>query len=537
MMADNIEAIDIENFRFLNFRKFSEDKRKITRKKHLLNIDSKEIYPPEGHLAFLLEEGSDEECSSSDQEDSRDQAELNENVVEEEKLQRKRLYLIGGASHSEEATWSFASNLYVYTFVSTDQDLWIEEMKCHDKTKIHGSKIPAMTKSAGVSVGETLLLWGGLKLESFSPTNELFIIMRKHKGKRRNFQAITYSPNRDGIEDSRFDNVLLQEGEIPCARFGHSLTKINDQNCLMLGGISFPNRDRLSFDCSNNFEHKLVKGDSYHLCIKKDDENFKFSWNKVSIEDDQIRRAFHTASYIPSLNKIIVFGGLTYKDGKPKSRLCLQDMICISFHPTMPMGQKFTIAMEKLPTAVKSVFISGHSAMPSPSQDHIVYVFGGYQQQNSDITTKIEPCSKLYIIDLISKTVLIKAAPDDFATAGHSLLFIDNDSLLINGGSQKAMFLFTKKSLVPDKCALGDECSIDETFVSPIPWIFCEGRCQRWLHMHCIGLKVIPKGQFYCEQCSKSRQLVKRKAVTTGTSNKKAKQKAPAKKQTKNKKE
>ena len=123
MMADNIEALDIENFRFLNFRKFSEDKRKITRKKHLLNIDSKEIYPPEGHLAFLLEEGSDEECSSSDEEDSRDQAELNENVVEAEKLQRKRLYLIGGASHSEEATWSFASNPYVYTFVSTDQDM------------------------------------------------------------------------------------------------------------------------------------------------------------------------------------------------------------------------------------------------------------------------------------------------------------------------------------------------------------------------------------------------------------------------------
>ena len=98
------------------------------------------------------------------------------------------------------------------------------------------------------------------------------------------------------------------------------------------------------------------------------------------------------------------------------------------------------------------------------------------------------------------------------------------------------MFLFTKKSLVPDKCALDDECSIDETFVSLIPWIFCEGRCQRWLHMHCIGLKVIPKGQFYCEQCSKSRQLVKRKTVTTGTSNKKAKQKAPVKKQTKNKK-
>ena len=162
------------------------------------------------------------------------------------------------------------------------------------------------------------------------------------------------------------------------------------------------------------------------------------------------------------MNKNIVFGGFTYKDGKPKSCLCPQGMICISFHPTMPMAQKFTIAMENC--CKVSIYLWSPSYAISFTKSH--YVSGGYQQQNSDITTKIEPRSKLYIIDLISKTVLIKAAPDDFAAGGHSLLFIYNDSLLINGGSQKAMFLFTKKSLVPDKCALGDECSM--RYLSPL---------------------------------------------------------------------
>ena len=64
-MADKEAAIDIEDFRFLNFRKFSDCKRKVTRKKTYVNIESKEIYPPEGHLAFLVEASAEEEEESS----------------------------------------------------------------------------------------------------------------------------------------------------------------------------------------------------------------------------------------------------------------------------------------------------------------------------------------------------------------------------------------------------------------------------------------------------------------------------------------
>ena len=182
---------------------------------------------------------------------------------------------------------------------------------------------------------------------------------------------------------------------------------------------------------------------------------------------------------------------------------------------------------------MESVYISGHSAPSSSKQDHIVYIYGGYQQPSSEITTKIEPSSNLFVVNIQSNTVLMKVASDDFATAGNSLLFVDNDCLLINGGTQKAMSLFTRKSLIPDKCGLGEACTIDENFVSPIPWIFCDGKCQRWLHMHCIALKVVPKGNFYCDQCCKSKKVAKRKGAEQEKSNKPTKKRAPSKKQSK----
>ena len=73
---NNRPTINLENFRFVPFKSKSEDCRNITRKKHLLNITIKEVYPPEGHL--LLSGGvgkeiifsSDESEASGDEVDS-----------------------------------------------------------------------------------------------------------------------------------------------------------------------------------------------------------------------------------------------------------------------------------------------------------------------------------------------------------------------------------------------------------------------------------------------------------------------------------
>lgn len=45
-----------ENFTFVSLKEYCEDKRKISRKKHALEVQNSEIYPPEGHVAFHIGE-------------------------------------------------------------------------------------------------------------------------------------------------------------------------------------------------------------------------------------------------------------------------------------------------------------------------------------------------------------------------------------------------------------------------------------------------------------------------------------------------
>ena len=166
----------------------------------------------------------------------------------------------------------------------------------------------------------------------------------------------------------------------------------------MFGGIPFPNRDKLSFDCSNTFEHELASADLFNLYITEDENSkLNFSWKTTAIDDTKIKRAFHTVTYVPSLAKTVVFGGLVYENGKPTRRPSLQDMVSIKFNQN-----KFIYEFEKLPSVLESVYISGHSTASSSQQDHIVCA---YQQRSSEITTKIEPSSNLIVINIQSNTV------------------------------------------------------------------------------------------------------------------------------------
>ena len=164
-------------------------------------------------------------------------------------------------------------------------------------------------------------------------------------------------------------------------------------------------------------------------------------------------------------------------------------------------GYNFDVMLEKLPNLGQDIFISSHSTCSSLESDKITFVFGGYQQNKPEITESIQESNVLFVIDNDTKFILKKVAPTDLATAGQTMFLIDSDALLINGGAKKTMSLYTKKELIPDKCELADKCTVDESTVAPIPWVKCDGQCNRWLHQHCIKLKVIAKGTFYCDDC------------------------------------
>ena len=132
----------------------------------------------------------------------------------------------------------------------------------------------------------------------------------------------------------------------------------------------------------------------------------------------------------------------------------------------------------------------------SPESDHIVYILVGISSKSQKFQLVfLHHQFSLYFFSTL-KTCLLKVAPKDFSRDGKSLLFIDNDAILINGGTQKSIARFTGKILLPSKCGLGSECSIDGHPVSRIPQIFCDGKCQGWFHMPCINFNRIPKGDF-----------------------------------------
>ena len=94
-----VAEIDVEGFKFVSFKERSEDMRKLTRKRHLEDIERNGSHPPEGHLMFCVKE-----FGSSEENDKGDDDTTNFSV---------RSFYLGGALNSAGATWSFASSRYV----------------------------------------------------------------------------------------------------------------------------------------------------------------------------------------------------------------------------------------------------------------------------------------------------------------------------------------------------------------------------------------------------------------------------------------
>lgn len=111
--------------------------------------------------------------------------------------------------------------------------------------------------------------------------------------------------------------------------------------------------------------------------------------------------------------------------------------------------------------------------------DKFICVYGGYYNEGSDIC-KPSQSSNLYLIDTSDWTCQCICAPDEFASAGLSLLTVDNTCLMILGGTNKQIHMWTSKSIIPSPCDYHEQCNIVESSeISPIAWIQCDGACKR----------------------------------------------------------
>ena len=266
-------------------------------------------------------------------------------------------------------------------------------------------------------------------------------------------------------------NINIQEGEVPQARLGHTLTKISTSEALMLGGLCMVKRHEVALYCTNMFQQSSATGQLYKLSMNptnNTDNSIKFEpvWKKINNVDTTLERSFHTATFVKSIQSIVVLGGVKYEDGKAVSRYCLGDILFIETENLS--SDKVNLKVENL-ASLKDVFISGHAVTTSPTEDTHIYCFGGYEQNISNYKKDVNPSSNLYVIDVILKQAIKKVSPDIFATACHSLTFIHESTLVILGGTNQSINLFTSKALIPEKCDLASKCVVDESFISPIP--------------------------------------------------------------------
>ena len=301
------------------------------------------------------------------------------------------------------------------------------------------------------------------------------------------FSLLPTTVSAKGKQTKLYNVSVSTQVNHPQGRCGHTLTVTSDTTALLFGGITVSlDASGITVDIDNNF---------YEL---NSDTNV---WSIVKLPLPTAR-AFHSATPFTFKEKhaIIYIGGAKYENGKRVGALPLSDLFVVMFEGGMYTIESFNIALPQ------EIAISYHTA--TLLDDKNILVFGGFQNDMELVRSANDKTasSKLHAINLDGNSECISQEfGDDFATVGHSFVKICDDSFLIMGGSQKAYFMYTKKSLLPEPCEF-ENCKIEKSPVlNPIPWIKCDGACKKWLHQFCMDLDTLPKGKWFCRLCKKKK--------------------------------
>lgn len=459
---------EMEDFKILPFKSINEKKVKATRKRSEIDIICGDYFPPEGHCAILIcEEQLDDE------------------------LMKSYLYF-GGSRHTEESTWCLGSSPFIISYVISENDVVISDIKRCDT---FGASFPSLASSS-VIVGsnDTIHVWGGMDTSSMRVLHDLYLL--KRKGAK--FEVILAQDSKD----ERNVTKIKQTGDVPLGRFGHSLTKLHDQSAILHGGITLPFREAAGL--ASPFQQTCDDGKFYLLNLDS------LSWSIINVPDVH-SRAFHTATYDQKMKCIYIIGGVTYQECTPRSRLPVHDVLVLR------IPDKNNITLDRIifqsPPNIENLGLSYHSAC---LEDGKVIIVGGFTQIGqfqADEKPDLNPC--VLLVDLNFKSILSVDIGSDNLTAGNSLLCLSSDCFLSCGGVIKSYFVYTTKAMKPSPCDLQTKCLIDNSpEISPISWIQCEGTCKRWLHQFCIGLlnKDLPKGKYNCPDCKTTNVSRKRKS-------------------------
>jgi hypothetical protein len=359
-------------------------------------------------------------------------------------------------------------------------------------THITGAKLSPLHLPASIALNssdsvDTFLIFGGLNTTTFAPSNDLYVVTAASHHQKPSAHVRVHletMPHSD-----MFQGVDLQTGRVPSPRFGHTLTNISATTSFLVGGVTMSHRSTPKYNCSNTFQVSECCAKLYLLDFQNSSSPH---WTVLDHQSATLTRAFHSSTYLLSRHSIAVIGGTQYARGVPTARLNCRSIVLLDFTTAAAITESI------LHLTAEPMFISYHSSLLA-ADGHIM-VYGGFQSLDGSIAcdTRPDQSNILINIDVNAESVTTYTNAHSVGTSSPTLTFLDNDTLLILGGSEKATWLYSPNPLIPDKCVLDTLCHIEDTDISPIPWIMCEFACQGWYHMYCVGLQTVPAGPYRC---------------------------------------
>ena len=233
----------------------------------------------------------------------------------------------------------------------------------------------------------TILIFGGQSLYDNCTVDFLYKISVNFKHSRKETHCTLYKKTKL----SNPPDCLEQKGQVPTGRVGHTLTKLSDSSCLLIGGYATK---------QNCIPQNLDdQANIYMLNVEE------MSWEQKPLgENSNLRGIFgHTTNCLPD-GKVCVIGG-AFMQGHGLRFADIGKPIILSLQSTNVIETQIHLNIQA----------------PLPLYDHCcaidgknIYVFGG---RNASGIKK-----QFVSINIESKNVDIDdSAPDDAASAGASM--------------------------------------------------------------------------------------------------------------------
>jgi hypothetical protein len=129
-------------------------------------------------------------------------------------------------------------------FISTEDDIYVDTI---NEVKTVGASLPALC-CPGFSFGQNcnnICIWGGLDLATYQTVNDLYYLTKTGR-KIETFHVDMFVASNEFTFDlfPTASCALKEQINTPCARSGHSFTKVPDTDTvIMFGGYQLRNRN------------------------------------------------------------------------------------------------------------------------------------------------------------------------------------------------------------------------------------------------------------------------------------------------------